>query len=501
MGGGSRLRWQVVDDGTGQQALFAGAERHVGKGEFRGMEFLHVNARRIINSLPPAARLPFRHTVNVYRGCSHACSYCVAGDTPVLMADGRTKEIARLRAGDVVYGTAHDGRHRRYVATPVLDHWETCTSGVRVSLADGTTLVASADHRFLTERGWKHVTGAEDGPTCRPHLTLSDTLVGTGSSGPAPVDRQPVTRAAPLEVVEIEPLGSDVPMYDITTGTGDFIANGVVSHNCFARPTHEYLNLDSRRDFETKIVVKVNAVERLRAELDPRRWCGEPVAMGTNTDPYQRCEGKYRLTRGVIEALGEAANPFSILTKSTLIVRDLDVLVEAAARTSVGLSFSIGTLDDDVWRTTEPGTPHPRRRVEAIARLTEAGLPCSVLMGPVIPGLSDDPDQIDDVVRAALEAGATNVSPITLHLRPGVRELFLPWLEDAHPDLAARYRTTYRRSYAPTSVQQRIGALVARSLERHGGRRPSRPPPARPPAAPQPGAVPARDPVQLGLSL
>jgi len=230
--------------------------------------------------------------------------------------------------------------------------------------------------------------------------------------------------------------------------------------------------------------------------------------MGTNTDPYQRCEGKYHLTRGIVEVLAERVNPFSILTKSTLIVRDVDVLTEAAARTSVDLSFSIGTLDDEVWRTTEPGTPHPRRRIEAIATLTEAGLSCSVLMGPVIPGLSDDPDQIDEVVRAALEAGATNVSPITLHLRPGVRELFLPWLEQAHPDLARRYRSMYRRSYAPKDVQQRIGALVTRSLERHAHVR--RPPPPRagrsaPVAAPAAArAAPSRaadDPVQLGLSL
>src|SRR5207247_2401436 len=133
---------------------------------------------------------------------------------------------------------------------------------------------------------------------------------------------------------------------------------------CFARPTHEYLGLNAGEDFERKIVVKVNAVERLRAELVPARWAGDPIAMGTNTDPYQRCEGKYRLTRGIVEVLGEAANPFSILTKSTLILRDLGVLIEAAARTDVHTSFSIGPLDEEVWRSSEPRTPHPRRRVE-----------------------------------------------------------------------------------------------------------------------------------------
>src|SRR5207247_7648079 len=139
-----------------------------------------------------------------------------------------------------------------------------------------------------------------------------------------------------------------------------------------ARHTDDCLCLNIGEDFEPKIVVKGNAVERLRVELRSPKWHGDPIAMGTNTDPYQRCEGKYRLTRGIIEALGEAANPFSILTKSTLILRDLDVLTQAATRTDVHTSFSIGTLDDDVWRSSEPGTPHPRRRVEAVARLTAA---------------------------------------------------------------------------------------------------------------------------------
>src|SRR5205085_10180101 len=162
-----------------------------------------------------------------------------------------------------------------------------------------------------------HVTNTERGQD-RAHLTLNDRVVGTGRSHPAPDPGTLVKSDAPLGVVSIEPLGHELPMYDITTGTGDFIANGVVSHNCFARPTHDYLGLGIGRDFETKIVVKVNAVERLRAELKAKRWAGEPIAMGTNTDPYQRCEGKYHLTQGIIRVLMEAANPFSILTKSTL---------------------------------------------------------------------------------------------------------------------------------------------------------------------------------------
>jgi DNA repair photolyase len=305
-----KLRWRLVDEESGapQGALFNGdelVEHHVGTGEFRGMEFLHVNARSIINEVPASSRMPFRYTINAYRGCSHACSYC------------------------------------------------------------------------------------------------------------------------------------------------------------FARPTHEYLGLNIGEDFERRIVVKVNAVERLRAEVAARRWAGHHIAMGTNTDPYQRCEGKYHLTQGVVKVLSEAANPFSILTKSTLVLRDLDLLAEAAERTSVRANLSIGTLDEEVWRLTEPGTPHPRRRVDAVRRLNEAGVPCGVLIGPVIPGLSDRPDQLKAVVDACAEAGAVTISAVALHLRAGVREHYLGWLASARPDLLEYYHDRYgNRSYLPKAEQQALSALV-----------------------------------------
>jgi DNA repair photolyase len=269
------------------------------------MEFLHVNARSIINEVPRASRLPFRYTINVYRGCSHACTYC------------------------------------------------------------------------------------------------------------------------------------------------------------FARPTHEYLGLNIGKDFERRIVVKVNAVERLRAELAARRWAGHHIAMGTNTDPYQRCEGKYHLTQGVVRALAEANNPFSILTKSTLILRDLQLLVEAAGRTSVEVNLSIGTLDERVWRLTEPGTPPPRRRVEVVRRLNEAGVRCGVLVAPVLPGLSDSPDQLEEVVTACVSAGAVSVSAVALHLRPGVRQHYLGWLAQARPDLVEEHRRRYRTAYLPAVEQTALSQLVS----------------------------------------
>jgi len=217
---------------------------------------------------------------------------------------------------------------------------------------------------------------------------------------------------------------------------------------CFARPTHEYLGLNIGEDFDRKIVVKINAVEKLRAELADPRWTHEPVAMGTNTDPYQRCEGKYRLTRGVVEALAEHDNPFSILTKSALVSRDLDVIAAAARRVPVTVNFSIGTLDERAWRLTEPGTPNPRRRIEAMRQFAEAGVPTGALIAPVLPGISDRRDQLRDVVAAIRAAGGTVMGALPLHLRPGTREHYLSWLEACEPELHSRYLRAYEgRAY------------------------------------------------------
>jgi len=238
---------------------------------------------------------------------------------------------------------------------------------------------------------------------------------------------------------------------------------------CFARPTHTYLDMNAGRDFENKIVVKVNAPEVLRRELAAKRWKGEHIAMGTGTDPYQRAEGRYRLMRGIMEALIDHRNPFSILTKGTLILRDLDLLERAAEVAPVSAAFSIGTLDEQVWRETEPGTPHPKARMDAVRTLTEAGIPTGILMAPILPGLSDAPEQLRSVVEAAIEAGATHVSPILLHLRPGVREEFLPWLETEHPDLVARYLQMYRQPYGPKAKREALGRQVSSLVAAAGG--------------------------------
>jgi DNA repair photolyase len=435
--------------------------------EFKGMTFYEVQAKSLLNHVKPN-NMGFNWTINPYRGCSHACSYCMAGDTPILMADGRTKDLADVRTGDRIVGTVRDGAYRRYVATSVLDHWSTVKPAHRVTLTDGTELVASAEHRFLTERGWRLVADGDQGR--RGQLQKDDLMVGGGAFADPPAPGEPATRRS--QVAEIKELDFSMPMYDITTGTGDFIANGVVSHNCFARPTHTYLDLNAGVDFETKIVVKVNAVELLRRELRRPSWAGEHVAMGTNTDNYQRAEGRYRLMRGILKELNAHRNSYSILTKSTLIQRDLDLLLEGAAVADVSVSFSVGTVDEEVWRRTEPGTPHPLKRLEVLSKLNRAGIPSGILMAPILPGISDSPEQLAATVRAAAEAGAVNITPLILHLRPGVKEEFLPWLEKEYPELLGDYRKMYRGSNAPKAVAEPIQEQVYALRDKHGPKRP-----------------------------
>ncbi|SCG44008.1 intein-containing Rv2578c family radical SAM protein [Micromonospora inositola] len=640
---------------------------------FAGMTFYEVRAKSIINRVPGESRVPFEWTINPYRGCSHACRYCMSGDTPILMADGRTKPISELEPGDRIYGTERRGAYRRYVVTTVLDKWSTAKPAYRVTLEDGTTLVASGDHRFLSDRGWKYVTGAMAGAGPRPYLTTNSRLIGTGRFAAAPKDsadyrqgylcgmvrgdaslgshpnsygkvhrfrlaladeeglgrterflsdagirtqrfsfapvsatRRAITAVrtsrqrdidaiaelirwpekptddwrlgflagifdaegscsrgvfrisngddeildqtaaaldrfgftwvlddpglpnrvrqirltgglparlrffhmtdpaitrkrsiegaalkcqAALRVTSIESLGLELPLWDITTGTGDFIANGVVSHNCFARNTHTYLDLDAGADFDRKVIVKVNAGELVRRELAAPRWRGAHVAMGTNVDCYQRAEGRYRLMPPIIEALRDFANPFSILTKGTLILRDVPLLRQAAEVTRVGLSFSVGFVDEELWRAVEPGTPSPRRRLDAVRQLTDAGFEVGVLMAPILPGLSDDDGSIEATVAAVAAAGAISVTPLALHLRPGAREWYAHWLAGAFPHLVPRYRQLYRAgAYAPQAYQRELTARVRIAARRHGlhraevgdNRRPPEPPPPAP---------------------
>jgi DNA repair photolyase len=255
---------------------------------------------------------------------------------------------------------------------------------------------------------------------------------------------------------------------------------------CFARPTHKYLDFNAGRDFEREIVVKVNAPELLQAELAKPSWKGEHIALGTNTDPYQWVEGRYKLMPGIWEAMRDAANPCSILTKSPLLLRDLEQMKEINARTEFSAALSIPTLDEKAWRATEPHTPNPRARLEAVAELTRAGIRTGVLVAPLQPGINDSPEQVAEILELATEAGAAYVTGIALHLRGDVKGLWFEWLREHRPDLLPQYERLYRRgAYMPAEERRRLAALVRGPdldpLARMRGR-------LEPPARPEPTA-------------
>ncbi|TFV85863.1 Rv2578c family radical SAM protein [Blastococcus sp. CT_GayMR16] len=238
---------------------------------------------------------------------------------------------------------------------------------------------------------------------------------------------------------------------------------------CYARSTHEWLELDAGHDFDSQIVVKTNLVDVLRKELRRPSWKREHVALGTNTDPYQRAEGRYRLMPGVIDALAESGTPFSILTKGTLLRRDLPLLAEAVRRVPVGLGVSMAIWDDELHAALEPGVPTPRARLDLVRAITDAGLTCGVFMAPVLPGLTDGVEELDAAIGAVAAAGATGLTVIPLHLRPGARQWFMAWLGRAHPDLVPRYEQLYaRRAYVPAEYRTWLSQRVAPLLGAHG---------------------------------
>ncbi len=602
-----RVRWdqQRADGGEPVLPGLDGLPRSVRTPEFDGVTFHEVHAKSVLNKIPEGSGVPFGWTVNPYRGCSHACTYCLEGSTPVLMADGRTKPLADLAPGDAIYGTRGRGAGRGLVPTTVLAHWSTLKPAYRLTLDDGTSIVASGDHRFLTGRGWKHVTGSRFGAAQRPHLVGGTELVGVGKLTRTPDDtigyragflcgmlrsggfsaekdaadralkylpdfgasvgfvqvpaspdshwrrgflaglfdlagsyrhgalrvthdeedivstfcaaldnfgfrhvRTENVKSRPLWTVQllggpseemrffhltdpavgwkrsldglaigrtrrrvsaVEPLGIELPLFDITTGTGDFIADGMVTHNCFARNTHTYLDLDPGRDFDTQVIVKVNAPEVLAAQLRRPGWTREHVAMGTNTDPYQRAEGRYELMPRIITALADSGTPLSILTKGAVLARDLPLLESVSKDVPAGLAISLALLDEELQHRLEPGTPSPRARLELIRKARDAGLPCSVLVAPVLPWLTDSAEALDALFARLAEAGATRVTVLPLHLRPGAREWFARWLGREYPELVPKYRRLYSRgAYLPQAYRQRLGERVGPLLRRHG---------------------------------
>ena len=236
---------------------------------------------------------------------------------------------------------------------------------------------------------------------------------------------------------------------------------------CYVRAFERRADRPSDDRYGRSIRVKVNVAEVLARELARPGWQREGVAVGAATDPYQPAEGRYRLTRACIRAFAAARNPFSVVTRGPLIVRDVDVLQEAARRASVHVSFSVPTLDREVWRRTEPGTAPPRQRLRALRRLVDAGIDAGVGMAPLLPGLSDRPDQLAEVVRAARDAGATGLWCNVLHLEAGTREHFLENLARDWPALLPRYEALYRGKYLDRRESDPIKARVAALRAEH----------------------------------
>lgn len=658
------MRWQGQKVGDVDAAALPGLEdrssvlRTVTTPEFAGMTFHEVLSKSALNHVPGASRMPFAWTINPYRGCSHACTYCVSPDTLILCADGRQRPLRELEIGDEIVGTEKQGDYRRYVRTTILAKWSTQKPAYTVTLADGTQLTASGDHRFLTDRGWKHVTDADSGQ--RPHLTTSNRLMGFGHAvadrntdfrsasfrrgylagmirgdgmifhgtypsttrtreinmfrlalvddealertrqyldeegistrlrpfaaatstrrradaihtaaranvekieqlvstpedpdldwqtgflsgifdaegscsrgilrisnkdpeiirlidegmqaldiphvvenarpngvrnvrvtGGLPIRQRffsltdpAITRKlavigtavktkADLRVVEIAPLEGIHDLLDITTGTGDFIANGVISHNCFARGTHEYLDLDGGADFDSQIVVKVNVVEVLEKELRRGSWQHETVALGTNTDPYQRAEGRYKLMPGIIETLAASGTPMSILTKGTLIRRDIPLLVKAAQRVPVDVQMSIAMYDDELQKAIEPGAPTTQARLDTVRALADAGFRVTVFLMPIMPHMTDSIAAIDAALTRIKAAGARTVIYGALHLRAGVKPWFFQWLGEARPDLVSSYRGLYpgAAAEAPKPYRQWLAKRARPLIRAHG---------------------------------
>jgi DNA repair photolyase len=567
--------------------------------------------------------VPFERSVNPYRGCAHACSYCASGDTPILMSDGSLRELAQLRIGDSIAGTAKCGKYRKYVQTKVLDRWCVIRPAYRVTLEDGTRLTVGPDHRFLTAEGWKFTTGANCGVGQRPHLTLASKLMGTGAFG-APVfkdrdyragylcglirgdgsvgtyvyerpsgkrvecnqfrlamcdleaverartwltysyvetsqvlrqtgsgrpvhvitattragvnqirgsiawpnaahrswqagflagvfdaegchsggiisicntngqiagrivealrsfnfkfavkclerpDYRPmhvvciegglreslrffhiadpaisrkrditglaVNSAGKLRVVDIEALGRAMRLYDITTGTGDFISNGVISHNCYARPSHAYMGLSPGLDFETRLFYKADAAQRLAEELARPGYVCKPITLGANTDPYQPVERRMGVTRSILEVLVRTRHPVTVVTKSALVLRDLDLLTDLARARLASVAVSVTTLDDELKRRMEPRAAAPQARLRVLRELNAAGVPSGVLVAPVIPALTDH--ELEDILAAAAAAGARWAGYVLLRLPYEVKDLFTEWLAAHYPQRA-----------------------------------------------------------------
>jgi len=396
-------------------------------------------ARSII-SRNKSPDIHFEASINPYRGCEHGCIYCLSGDTRVLLANGTEKPLSEIRAGDAIYGTRRIGSHRHYVKTEVLAHWSVIKPAFRVTLENGTELIAGGEHRFLTDNGWRFVAGNGDESAQRPQLKIDEHLMGPDRA--LELAAQVVRSDERFAVTRIEPLGKAMRLYDITTGTEDFIANGVVSHNCYARPSHAYVGLSPGLDFETRLFYKEGAAAVLEKELGAKNYRCVPIMLGANTDPYQPIEKTHLVTRSILEVLARHRHPVTITTKGALVARDVDLLADLARDGLTRVMFSIPTLDNDMKRVLEPRAAAAAARLKAMRVLADSGVPVGVLVAPIIPVLTEH--EIEAVLEASHDAGASVAGYTLVRLPWEVKDLFREWLAEHFPDRAAHVMSLVR---------------------------------------------------------
>jgi DNA repair photolyase len=239
-------------------------------------------------------------------------------------------------------------------------------------------------------------------------------------------------------------------------------------HYCFARRYHSHLELGAGDQFASVIFVKINFVEVLRRELDKPSWKKESIGFGTATDPYQPIEGTYRISRGVLEALRDAATPVGIVTKGPMIVRDIDVLQDLSARASCRVHMSVPTVDDEAWEKLEPGVAHPMQRLRAVRQLVDAGIDCGVLMAPIVPGFSTQPKKIEATIKAIADSGATSIGAMVMHMDGGTKDHFMALLQSEYPDLVPMYDELYASRYVKKDYEKRVQEVVSLMRQRYG---------------------------------
>jgi len=394
---------------------------------------LLIDPSRTIVATNDSPDLGFDASVNPYRGCQHACSYCLAPETPVLRADLSWSPIGALKPGDEILGFDESPRARseRMLRKGIVESvWRSRRETTRLILERGVVTTTSA-HLWLT--------GPRSDWVATKDLRVGDgllQLVGAATGSRAPrldpgrrIGLRAVAR--PARIRAIEP-GALREVVDIQTSTRTFVANGLATHNCYARPTHEYLGYSAGLDFQTKILVKPRAAELLRKQLMSPAWKPRVVMLSGVTDCYQPAERRLRITRGCLEVLAEFRNPVGIVTKGFLVTRDADLLSELARVNAAAVMISITTLDAELQRKLEPLASPPSKRLAAIEALANAGVPVGVMAAPTIPGLTDH--ELPAILQAAADAGASSAGYVVLRLPHGVKELFADWLAQHFPE-------------------------------------------------------------------